>query len=71
MIENIGALIGNSKLDGSIRRRKDSIDTISRSTSIEEAKAKVQKILEEGRAKRRKRKKTSDHRKTKKSSDES
>lgn len=71
MIENIGALIGNSKLVGSIRRRKDSIDTISRSTSIEEAKAKVQKILEEGRVKRRKRKKTSDYRKTKKSSDES
>lgn len=70
MIENIGALIGNSKLVGSIRRRKDSIDTISRSANIEEAKAKVQKILEEGRIKRRKRKKTSDH-KTKKSSDES
>lgn len=70
MIENIGALIGNSKLVGSIRRRKYSIDTISRSANIEEAKAKVQKILEEGRVKRRKRKKTSDH-KTKKSSDES
>ena len=70
MIENIGALIGNSKLVGSIRRRKDSIDTISRSANIEEAKAKVQKILEEGRIKSRKSKKTSDH-KTKKSSDES
>lgn len=56
MIENISTLVGKSKLVNSIRRRKNIVDTPPSSDSIEEAKAKVQKILDEGAAKRRKKK---------------
>ena len=56
MIENISTLVGNSKLVSSIRRRKNIIDTPPSSDSIEEAKAKVQKILDEGASKRSKKK---------------
>lgn len=58
MIENISALIGNSKMVRKIYRRRLN-DTPPSESSIEEAKAKVQKILEEGVNKKRK-KKTSD-----------
>lgn len=60
MIENISTLVGKSKLVSSIRRRKNIIDTPPSSESIEEAKAKVQMILNEGAAKRCKKKKTSE-----------
>ncbi len=60
MIENISTLVGNSKLVSSIRRRKNIIDIPPSSGSIEEAKAKVQRILDEGAAKRRKKKKSSE-----------
>lgn len=54
MIENIQTLVSNSKLVEAIRRRKK-IDNITPSeSSLEEAKAKVQKILEEGAKKRKK-----------------
>lgn len=56
MIENISTLIGNSKVVGSIRKRKNIIDIPPSSSSIEDAKAKVQKILDEGASKRRKKK---------------
>ena len=59
MIENISTLIGNSKLISSIRRRKNIIDITPSQTSIEEAKAKVQKIINEGSSRRRKKKKSS------------
>jgi len=57
MIENISTLVGKSKLVSSIRHRKNIIDTPPSSDSIEEAKAKVRKILDEGSAKRRKKNK--------------
>jgi len=57
MIENISTLVGKSKLVSSIRRRKNIIDTPPSSDSIEEAKAKVQRILDEGSVKRRKKNK--------------
>ena len=57
MIENISTLVGKSKLVSSIRRRTNIIDTPPSSDSIEEAKAKVQRILDEGAAKRRKKNK--------------
>ena len=60
MIENISTLVGKSKLVSSIRRRKNIIDTPPSSESIEEAKAKVQMILDKGAAKRSKKKKSSD-----------
>lgn len=59
MIENISALVGNSKIVSSIRRRKNIIDIPPSESSIEEAKAKVQKIIKNG-AKKRRKKKSSD-----------
>ena len=58
MIENVSALVGNSKLVSSIRRRKNILNVTPSAESIEEAKAKVQKILDDG-AKKRKKKKSS------------
>lgn len=58
MIENISTLVGNSKLVNSIRRRKNIIDIPPSESSIEEAKARVQKILDDGAVKRRKKKKS-------------
>ena len=60
MIENISTLVGKSKLVSSIRRRKNIVDIPPSSDSIEEAKARVQKILDKGSAKRRKKKKSSE-----------
>lgn len=60
MIENISTLVGKSKLISSIRRRKNIIDTPPSSDSIEEAKARVQRILDKGSAKRRKKKQSSE-----------
>lgn len=56
MIENISTLVSNSKLVNSIRRRKNIVDVTPTSESIEEAKAKVQRILDDGAKKRRKKK---------------
>lgn len=59
MIENISALITNSKVAEKIRRRKK-IHTIAPSaSSIEEAKEKVKKILAKGAKKRKKNNKKS------------
>lgn len=60
MIENISTLVGNSKIVNTIRRRKNIIDTPPSSASIDEAKARVQKILDEGSGKRRRKKKSPD-----------
>lgn len=54
MIENISVLFDNSKIVNAIRK-KNKIENIKPSSeSIEEAKAKVQKILDSGSSKRRK-----------------
>lgn len=60
MIENISTLVGKSRLVNSIRRRKSIIDIPPSSGSIEEAKAKVQKIINDGATKRCKKKKSSE-----------
>lgn len=57
MIENISTLVGNSKVVNRIRRRKNIEDVIPSTSSIEEAKAKVQRILDNGAAKHRKKNK--------------
>jgi broad-specificity NMP kinase len=54
MIENISTLVGNSKLVDSIRRRKNLVDIKPSESSIEEAKARVQRIIDNGRKKKRK-----------------
>lgn len=59
MIENISTLFANSKIVNSIRRRKNIIDISPSQTSLEEAKARVQQIIDEGASKRRKKKQAS------------
>lgn len=49
MIENLSTLVSKSKIVDSIRRRNNIIDIEPSATSIEEAKAKVQKIIDSGR----------------------
>ena len=56
MIENISTLIGNSKIVNTIRRRRNIIDISPSQSSIEEAKARVQKIIDDGSKKRKKNK---------------
>lgn len=57
MIENISTLVGNSKIVDSFRRRKNIIDIQPSESSIEEAKAKVQRIIDEGAPIRRRKNK--------------
>ena len=57
MIENISTLVGNSKIVTGIRRRKNIKNIPPSSSSIEEAKAKVQEIIDKGVNKRKKKKK--------------
>lgn len=54
MIENISTLFSNSKFVDGIRKRKRIKNVQPSANSIEEAKAKVQKILDEGSKKRKK-----------------
>lgn len=54
MIVNIGELISKRKNNRRSRKRIDIIDNGPSSSSIEEAKAKVQAIIEQGKKKRRK-----------------
>lgn len=56
MIENISELFSNSKIVNSIRKRRKINDIQPSESSLEEAKAKVQRILKDGRKKRKKRK---------------
>lgn len=57
MIDNISVLFNNSKLVNAFKR-KGKLDVIDRdSSNIEEAKAKVQAIIDSGAKKRAKRKK--------------
>lgn len=60
MIENISELFSNSKIVNSIRKRRKINDIQPSESSLEEAKAKVQRILKDGRKKRKKRKAKSD-----------
>ena len=60
MIENISTLVSNSKVVNRIRRRKNIEDVIPSTSSIEEAKAKVQKILDAGSKKRKKKTRASE-----------
>lgn len=63
MIENISTLVGNSKIIDSIRRRKNIIDIQPSESSIEEAKAKVQRIIDEGAPRRRRKNKKRNNKK--------
>lgn len=53
MIVNIGELISKRRNDRRSRKKIDIIDNSPSSASIEEAKAKVQAIIERGKKKRR------------------
>ena len=60
MIENISTLFGNSKVVNNLRRRNNIRNVTPSESSIEEAKAKVQQIIETGSKKRKKKTRTSE-----------